>query len=311
MIREFKEKTIGVLMGGLSSEREVSLSSGNQVLTALKVLGYNATKIDPAQEPLLNNNFDIAFNVLHGEYGEDGTIQSLLDLHHIPYTGSGPKASIIAMNKLFTKHVLIKHQLPTPAFELLTSTDELNRPSMPYPVVLKPLNQGSSVGVFIVNDDVTFQQKARFILTTFGPCLIEEFIVGQEVTVGLIGDGLNTQVLPLLELRSKNQFYDYDAKYTKGMTDFILPAELDQNTTTQCQDIAKRLHCQLGCSGMSRVDMCVDSKRGPFILEINTIPGLTPTSDLPAQAAHINIDFNALVEEILKSALPRFKQQIK
>ena len=301
MIEELKNKRIAVLMGGFSAERDVSLSSGKQVLASLLNQGYNAIKFDPLETPIHNADFDLAFNVLHGEFGEDGTIQAILDSKGIPYTGSNAKASLMAMNKYVTKQILIQQNLPTPKYCVINNEKTL--PNFNFPVVIKPLNQGSSVGVHIIKNETDYTHIVQDITNKYGICMVEEFISGQEVTVGLLDNGVEITHLPILELRSKKEFYDFEAKYTKGMTEFILPAELSDEQSQYCQNIAEQTHRSIGCSGATRVDMVVHPERGPFILEINTLPGLTPTSDLPAQAKAVGISFDELTSLILMSAI--------
>ncbi len=305
MISELKNKKIGVLNGGFSIEREVSLRSGARVYEALRCLGYRAVRIDPAQEDILTSQIDVALIMLHGKFGEDGAIQSFLDFHGIPYTGSGIRASIMGINKLLTKQILLKHRLPTAPFYPVYSINGNGHPNFSFPRVLKPLDQGSSLGVDIVDTPEEFENAQRRLITQFNCGLVEEYTPGKEVTVGVLQKGASIFALPILQLKPKKRFYDYEAKYTKGLTEFILPAELSQEQTQQCQEIAKTLHQLTGCHGMSRVDMIVHPEKGPFILEINTIPGMTDLSDLPAQARHYGINYEELVEIILESALNR------
>ena len=303
MIAKLKGKTIGVIHGGFSRERDISLRSGRNVLGALQRLGYQTIAIDPAHDDLKQNNYDIAFNILHGQYGEDGTIQGFFEMIGTPYTGSGVHASVMGMNKWLTKQFLNKHHIPTPQYAFLTPST-FNRPNhLAYPLIVKPINEGSSVGVELVESDAEFDEKAQRVIQNFGCCLVEEFIEGAEITIGVLHKNDHVFALPILQLKPKNKFYDYEAKYTPGMTDFILPAELDEKSTKECQDVAVKMHRLMGCKGMSRIDAIFHPTKGVFVLEINTIPGMTDLSDLPAQAKCAGISFEELVETILSSAL--------
>ena len=305
MIPAFKTKKIGVLNGGFSSEREVSFWSGKNVYEALLRLGYNAVQIDPATEDILASGIDVAFNVLHGQYGEDGTIQSFLELYGIPYTGSGPATSILTMNKLFSKQIFVQKKIPTAPYELLRPGTSFTLPAFACPIIIKPVHEGSSFGVEIADTPDQFLEKAPRLTSQFGTCLAEGFIEGKELTIGVVDFEGSPRALPILELRPHNRFYDFDAKYTPGKTDFILPAEISPDETQICQDLATRIYQEFGCRGAARIDMMLHPTDGPFVLEINSLPGLTNTSDLPAQAKEAGIGFDNLIELILGSALNR------
>lgn len=296
-----KRQKLAVLLGGISEEREVSLRSGQNVSAALDRLGYQVQRIDPAVDNIIEADVDLVFNALHGRGGEDGSIQGLMDLHNIRYTGSGPEACIIAMNKLMTKRLLQVNHLPTPPFSVLVTGVEQQVSNLNYPLVVKPLDQGSSVGVEIADTPQEFQDSAKRCLTQFYSCLVEEYIEGKEITVGVIDKNGLPMALPILELQPSNRFYDYEAKYTPGMTKFILPANLDKSTTDRCQQVALQVYKLIGCRGMARIDMIVSPKKGPFVLELNTVPGMTELSDLPAQAKQAGMSFDELVECVLKS----------
>ncbi len=293
---------IGVIAGGFSGEREVSLRSGKNVLEALLRKGYNATLIDPATTDMSQAPIDVAFLVLHGQFGEDGCIQAYLSHLNIPYTGSRVSASILGMNKLMSKTIMQSHGLPTPAFQVVT-TPAFDL-SFPLPVVVKPIAEGSSLGVTIADTLAECTQAVQAVLTKYGICLIEEYISGRELTVGVLDYHGKRQALPILELKPHNRFYDYDAKYTPGKTTFILPATLPETVRDTLQNYAIQLHERLGCSGATRTDMLFHEERGAFLLEINTAPGMTDQSDLPAQAEAAGIAFDDLVEMILWSATP-------
>lgn len=312
-----KATRVGVLYGGLSSEREVSLRSGTNCFNALKRLGYeNAELIDVDTNlavVLKEKKIEIAFLCLHGRYGEDGTVQGLLELLRVPYTGSGVLASALAMNKTLTKQVLKAEGLPYPETFILEKEDlkdldgTLKRLPTP-PVMIKPLKEGSSVGVSKANDAEELKKLLQETITEYGGALVERYITGQEITVGVLekvnGNGSKYQALPILELRPKSKagFYDYEAKYTKGMTEFILPAELSEETTSLAQKLAVQTFKALSCSGYGRIDMMVDGKGNPYILELNSLPGMTDTSDLPAMAEVAGITYDELVDKILMSA---------
>ncbi|MBT5954060.1 D-alanine--D-alanine ligase [bacterium] len=298
--QSLKEKTIGILYGGFSEEREVSLRSGNNIKQALDTLGYKSILIDPAITPLHSQQFDIAFIALHGKFGEDGTCQSYLEQKGIPYTGSDAKASALAMNKYYSKCFMIENKLPTPQFQLITKDNPSTHLS--FPIILKPIDGGSSVDVFKISNSTELKSTLSKVFERYQMIMAESFIEGREITVGVI-DMPEPTALPVLELESKNSFYDYEAKYTNGMTTFILPARLSDALTKKAQRYAKIMHEKMGCKGMSRTDMIVDSSDDLHLLEINTIPGMTNLSDLPAQAKEAGISFSSLVDIILKRAI--------
>jgi D-alanine-D-alanine ligase len=301
MIKELKNKKIGVLLGGYSEERAVSLKSGENVYNSLIKQNYNAVKIDPAHDNILAHNIDLAFITLHGKFGEDGAVQSLLEYCNIPYTGPGPSSSMICMNKVLTMLVLEKNQLPYPKFESV-STQKPECPNLPFPLVLKPIDEGSSIGVHIVENENDYNKLMPNLLKKYHTYIVQEFISGQEITIGILERNKTLQALPILELKCKNQFYDHQAKYTQGLTEFILPATLNTKDTTACQELAKKTFQIFRCKGISRIDMIFSKNTGPQILEINTLPGLTDLSDFPAQAKHAGISFDQLVEIIIKNA---------
>ncbi len=303
MIPGLDSKKIAVLCGGFSDERVVSLRSGKKVLGALLTLGYDARILDPAYESVLSQTYDIAFNALHGTFGEDGAIQSLLEHYGIPYTGSGPQTSMLAMDKNLTKMIMTKENLPTAPYQVITRESHSTSLDVPFPAIIKPVNSGSSVGVVYCETESDYQRHITGLLSQFGCCMLEAYLPGKEITVGVIDRETGPVALPVLELIPRNKFYDYEAKYTANMTTFILPAHLDAEMTARCQELSLTLHTLLGCRGMSRTDMIIHPEQGPFILEINTTPGMTDLSDLPAQAACAGIPFEALVEIILESAL--------
>ena len=306
-------KRIAVLLGGKSGERQVSLRSGARVIAALRRLGADPITIDPISDDWINEmrseSVEIAFLALHGKGCEDGTIQGVLDAFEIPYTGSGVLASALAMNKVMTKRVLSTTDVPTPAYLAVDAEANLTEQCdeaadrLGLPLVIKPTSEGSSIGVSIVKEMPELKRIAYKTQFEFGEIFFEQYIRGQEITVGLLGMKENLRALPVHELAPKREFYDYEAKYTEGMTEFILPARLSERLTARVQEIAVNTHRAIGCWGASRVDMLVDTDGSPYVMELNTLPGLTELSDLPAQAEADGISYEELVLEILISAV--------
>ncbi len=292
---------IGVLMGGLSSEREISLRSGKAVFEALKRKGYDAVCIDPARDlglQMLRHKVDAAFICLHGTPGEDGTVQGLLEFMGIPYTGSGVLASAVAMDKIVAKKLLIYHGIPTPVFEVNEQGKTIGK-RVALPVIVKPAKQGSTIGVTRVRIKKDLEKAIR-VARRFGPkVLIEKFIKGRELTVGI----LNDLALPVVEVRPVSGFYDFKSKYTPGRTEYLVPAPILRRVAKRVQELALSTHQALGCSGASRVDLMLAEGDDPYILEVNTIPGMTETSLLPKAAREAGISFDDLVERILVMAL--------
>jgi D-alanine-D-alanine ligase len=301
MIKPYFDSKIGVLCGGFSREREVSLRSGQAVYDALIRQGYNAHKVDPALHDLAETGCTLFFNVLHGQFGEDGSVQAYLEHLGIPYTGSGVRSLVITMNKYLTKLALIRAGIPTPSFVLATQAYRPLAAEIDYPVIIKPICEGSSLGVEIVDNASQFDDVLSRALTQYGSCLIEQFIAGKEVSIGVLEKEGEPIALPILELRPKNRFYDFEAKYTEGKTDFIIPAELSPEVTLTAQGYAIRSHSVTECCGVSRIDMMVHPTEGPYVLEVNGIPGMTTLSDLPAQAKAYGLSFDELVLLILGS----------
>lgn len=300
-----KTSKIAVLCGGMSSEREVSLRSGKNVLNALKQLGYvNAEIVDVDENAAAKlKGFDCAYNTLHGKYGEDGCIQGLLEIMKIPYSGCGVMASAICMNKEYTKRVMDGAGIPLiKSVYLLADENPADKvKNLKYPLMIKPVSEGSSFGMSKVNQASELDDAVKIARKYNSEILIEEYLTGVSATVGVLEKDGKAFATEILELRPKNEWYDYEAKYTKGMTEFILPAELSDEMTKKVKDIAVKAFEACGCSGVSRIDfLIVDNV--PYVLEINTNPGMTDTSDLPAQAAAGGIDYNNLVDMILKSA---------
>lgn len=299
-----KKNIIGILMGGVSREREISLRSGQNVAKAIARLGYKYKIIDikntECREQLKNAGIDLAYNILHGSFGEDGGIQKILEDLKIPYTGSGVKTSENCMDKVKCKNILIKNNLPTAVYAEPGSGAEIK---MQVPLVIKPKKEGSSFGVSIVQDQNLLKETFDQTLKEFGPeIFIEKYISGAEVTVGVMQKNEQIIALPILELLPKNKFYDFEAKYTPGGTKFILPADLTLAVTNNVQELAKKTYEIMKCAGAVRVDFVIEERTKPFILEVNTIPGMTDQSDLPAEAKAAGLTFEELVESILQTA---------
>ncbi|MEN3046651.1 MAG: D-alanine--D-alanine ligase [Candidatus Hydrothermales bacterium] len=312
IIEKFKDKIILVICGGTSGEREVSLRSGRNVYNALKHFNLNVKLLeiqkDFVKEILEARPFDVVFNILHGKPGEDGTVQGFLELLSIPYTGSSVLGSAIGMNKIVAKKIFISEGIPTPPFvtiyhyenfeEKLKEAEE----KFGYPMMLKPKDEGSSLGVSICKnkDEVIrnyYENKHRF-----KDFFLEKYIKGKIITTGILGTGKKAFALPILELRPlRREFYDYTAKYTKGETEFILPAELSPELTELVQNLSLKAHLALECRGFSRVDGVVSESGEPYILEVNTLPGMTDLSDLPAEAKAYGLTYEELVLFILNT----------
>lgn len=309
-----RTKRIGVLCGGQSSEREISFRSGRGVYEALLRQGFDAVIVDPGPDlpaQLREAGVEVAYIALHGGFGEDGTIQAVLDYAGIPYTGSGVLGCALTLDKLQTKRILLAEGLPTPRFRVVTAASPLEADvaaisaELGLPVVLKPIREGSSFGVSIPKTEEQLTADLAALLDTYGTALAEAYIAGTELTVGIIGAGERLQALPVLELVPHREFYDYEAKYTKGLTDLIVPARISEAAAREARRIALAAHLATDCLGVSRVDMHLDEAGGLWITEINSSPGLTETSDLPAAAAAIGMSYDELVLEILRSALVR------
>lgn len=307
-------KKIGVLMGGSSAEREVSLRSGAAIHNALKGLGYNAVAIDVGHDicdVMKREKIEIAFLVLHGGYGENGAVQGMLEVLGIPYTGSGVLASALAMDKEASKKIFVYHKIPVPPFKVVsrqlsvvsekleTINYQLSTIDFSLPWVIKPATEGSSVGVSIVRDEGQIRSAIEKAFSLSGRAIIEKYIDGKEVHIGI----LNDNVLGGVEVRPSLEFYSYEAKYTAGLTDYILPPEIDGKAYERAKDVALSAHLALGCKGATRVDLRIDVEGNPYVLEVNTIPGMTETSLLPKIARHAGLDFPVLIEEILRGAL--------
>lgn len=301
------EKKIGVLMGGFSSEREVSLATGRAVLDALHGKGYDAVGIDigrDAPEAIKNTGIGAAFIALHGRYGEDGAIQGLLEIMGIPYTGSGILASAIGMDKAAAKTMFKAAGLLVGPYRLVSAKSRsgvvgLIEKEIGFPAVIKPRAEGSSVGVSIVNNAEEIGPALDIAFSYGRDVLVEKYIKGKEVQVGILGD----RALGAIEIVPKRHFYDYEAKYEKGMSEHFFPARIPDDIYKKTLEAGLLAHNCIGCRGYSRVDFIVTEDGAPYILEVNTLPGMTQTSLLPEMAQKVGITFPDLVEEILRLAI--------
>jgi D-alanine-D-alanine ligase len=298
-----RKKRIAVLMGGTSPEREVSLRSGSAVYKALKSRRYDVISLDVGDDlcaVLRKEKIEIAFIVLHGGYGENGAVQGLLEVMNIPYTGSGVLASALAMDKEVSKKVFLFHGIPVPPFVVIHKTAnsiELGQSDAAFdmPWVVKPVSQGSSVGVEIVKKKADLGYALDKAFSYGDKVIIEKYIKGKEVQIGI----LNGKALGGVEVRSSLEFYNYEAKYTPGLTKYILPPRITNKAYERAKETVLAANAALGCSGATRVDLIVDRNGHPFVLEVNTIPGMTETSLLPKIAREAGLDFPELLEEIL------------
>jgi D-alanine-D-alanine ligase len=311
-VSELRKLHVAVLMGGWANERPVSLMSGNGVADALEARGHRVTRIDMDRDVALRlaeAKPDVVFNALHGVPGEDGTVQGLMDLMGVPYTHSGLATSVIAIDKELTKQALVPHGVPMPGGRIVKSEDLYERDPLARPYVLKPVNEGSSVGVAIVTAESNcgnpIRRDAEGPWQRFETLLAEPYIRGRELTAAVLGD----RALLVTELVPKSGFYDFDAKYTDGMTEHVCPARIPPEIERLCLDYALRAHRLLGCRGTSRSDFRWDDELGAeglFLLETNTQPGMTPLSLVPEQARHCGIEYGQLVEIIIAEALAHF-----
>jgi D-alanine-D-alanine ligase len=300
-----KKKRVAVMMGGLSKEREISIKTGKAILKALTEKGYTAAPIDVGDdiaEKLVKEKIECAFLALHGRFGEDGTIQGMLELMRIPYTGSGVLASALAMHKVMSKKFFLCEKIPTPRYEVF-QREEIKKElpgkiSLPLPIVVKPAREGSTIGVSIVRKDEELGPALAKAGEYDEEILVEEFMKGREITVGI----LENIPLPVIEIAPKSGFYDYHSKYTKGETQYILPARIPREKYLYAQEMSLKAFQKLGCTGVARVDLMTDENENPFVIDVNTMPGMTETSLLPMAARYAGIPFEDLVERILLGA---------
>ena len=310
------ELNVLVVCGGTSSERAISLRSGRAVLEALHAYGYeNAGLFDLREDNMGEILFarpDAVFLCLHGKGGEDGRIQGFLDLAGIPYTGSGVESSAVCMNKILTKQVLLSMGLPTARFTLVRKermakegvaaiADELIA-TLGLPMVLKAPCEGSSIGVIIVREKRDLSRAVLEIFSYDDRLLAEEFLSGTEITLPILGNG-ELMVLPDVEITSEREFYDYTAKYTKGMCHHIIPARISDEERKQVREIGREAYKVLGCRGLARIDFIIDERKGPMVIEINTLPGMTEMSLFPDSARAMGIEFPELCHHILSLCL--------
>ncbi len=287
---------VAVLMGGPSAEREVSLRSGAAALRGLQESGYTATAVEVTGRTVkLPPGTEAVFIALHGEFGEDGEVQAMLDGMGMPYTGSGAEASRVAMDKILTKEAFTAHGIPTPAYRVLQRGDE---PAFPLPAVVKPVRQGSSFGVHLVRESSQMAAALEDAFRYDGEVLIEAYIPGRELTVGVI----DCEALPVVEIAAPDGWYGYEAKYTPGKTRYFCPADLPGAVQDEAQRLAVAVFDALGCEGFGRVDFRLSPEGGLYVLELNSIPGLTETSLLPKAAAAAGIPFAALCDRLMRTA---------
>lgn len=302
-----KSLRIGVLLGGDSAERKISLKSGRAVRKALEEMGYETRAIDPSRRAdlLSTDVIDVAFVALHGRGGEDGVLQAILDQKKIPYTGSGPRGCRLSFDKVKAKAILRKKGIPTADYAVIDGRNWMARlKRLGEPIFIKPVDDGSSIGVFAVDD---LQKSANMIKTAlrkYGRLLAERKISGREFTVAVL-DG---KALPVIELRPERSFYDYKAKYTKGLCNYLVPAPIDPKLAKRMQAIALDVHRALELEDVSRVDIMTDERGDPYVLEANAIPGLTEMSLLPKAARQSGISFGRLCEMLLEKAYSRKKK---
>lgn len=309
-----KNLKIMVLCGGVSSEREVSLKSGAAVANALIEYGFTNVetfdlKRDNISEVILSRP-DIVFIALHGKYGEDGCIQGMLEIAGIPYTGPGIEPSAVCMNKILTKRTLVAWDLPTANYDVIDKHDLKDREvakaklikEVGFPMVMKSPSQGSSIGVVIVKKEEEMDDAIDEVFKYGDWLLCEEFIKGKEITLPIIGNDELT-VFPTIEITSENEFYDYNSKYTQGMSHHIIPARISDDNIRKIEDIGKTAYRRLDCKGLSRIDFIVDETRGPIIIEVNTIPGMTEMSLFPDAARHAGLTFGELAAEVVRLGL--------
>jgi len=296
MISGRRFQNVAVLMGGPSDERDVSLRSGAAVASGLREAGYTVAEIDVKNHDVdVPRGTEAVFVALHGEFGEDGEVQSILEGKGILYTGSGPRASWSSFNKSASKKIFSGNGIPTPAYEILRKGE---RRSLGLPVVIKPPCQGSSIGVHRVMKESEWAAAVTDALKYGAEMLVESFVPGRELTVGIVG----REVLPVVEIRAQDDWYDYTAKYTKGRTEYLVPAPLDGAVSARCGEIALNAFDVIGCRDMGRVDIRMSPEGGLFVLELNNIPGFTATSLLPKAAACAGMAFPVLCSRLMEMA---------
>ena len=305
MINELKKYKIGVLAGGTSSERDISIKSGNAVFEGLRRVGLDVLFLDVREEDfstvISRSGIEMAFIALHGRFGEDGTVQRMLDNAGVPYTGSGPAASKLALDKLLSKEVFSKEGIMVPEYGVTTSGKEIESLPVRSPCVIKPRYEGSSMGLSTVFSDDLMAAAIDRALIFGNEIIVERFIPGREITVGILDD----RPLPIVEIITSAGIYDFEAKYDSSDTRYVVPAQIDDATYLKAQETGLKAHLALGCRDFSRVDIRLSDSGEPFVLEVNTIPGLTERSLLPMAAKADGMDFSELCVKMLCGALKR------
>lgn len=297
----WKGKRVFVACGGESSEREVSLRTGKALASALAEAGVEAELMDVTRQTIgafLAAQPDVVLVAMHGHLGEDGALQGLLEWMGVPYTGSGVLASALAMDKLRTKQVLVAHGIPTPAWEVWTEGQGDALPALGLPCVVKPSLDGSSVGISLVKQEADWPAAVQACRAARGAVLVEEMIVGRELTVAI----RQGRAMGIIEVMPAEEFYNYEAKYQRGDTRYVFPAQLDEAQAGRVREVAERSYAAVGCRGVARVDVMLRQDGEPFVLEVNTIPGMTATSLVPKVAAGIGIPFPAFAVAMLEEA---------
>lgn len=306
ILKKFQNKKIAVLYGGISEEREVSLRSGENIYKALTSFGElknNCILIDVKNhyrlvEILKKEEVEYCYNILHGTFGEDGSIQGLLDCLNIKYTGENTLVSSVCMNKVYTKRIWQSSNIPTADFILLKDIYDKENDKINFPLILKPISNGSSVGVSLIKDKKEFEDKIKKI-EKISDYFIEPYIKGKEITVGLVRENKGIYVFPILGINTKNEIYDYDAKYTAGKTELEVPAKIDKKIEKKIIEICSSAYNILGCEGLCRIDAIIDENDKIYLMEVNTQSGMTNTSDIPAMAKSINIKFEDIALYVL------------
>lgn len=305
---KWRGKKVAVLLGGTSKEREISLRTGNAIIEALKRREYNVVGIDVTNgfelvARLKNEKPDVVLIALHGKYGEDGCVQGLLEMLHIPYTGGGVMASSVGMDKVITNHVARELGIVCPEemvfdFSNGASCSAADKLSFGPPVIVKPSREGSTINMTIVHEKAALADAIKKAIESDTKVIVQKYIKGKEITIGI----LNGRALPALEVAPKSGFYDYTSKYTKGMTEYIVPARIDKNVAERIQGASEMLCKALECEGTARADYIVTEDNRVYFLEINTIPGMTELSLVPKAAKHIGIGFDDICEQLLDGA---------
>jgi D-alanine-D-alanine ligase len=293
---------ITVLFGGPSAEREISLISGQAVIDGLRSMGHDVTGSDISPDDLsgLQKPADVIFPVLHGAFGESGELQEILEQRNLPFVGSGSAASRIGINKILTKQTWERAGLPTPPYEMIASADSAR---LGPPCVVKAIDSGSSIDVYICKTPAEAAEACRKVIARHGRALVEKFIEGAELTVGI----LEEQPLAPIRVVTTRQFYDFEAKYKGNYTDYRFELGLPASVTPQARELARQAHAAIGCRDLSRVDMMLDNENRPYLLEINTLPGFTPRSLLPKAARQAGIEFGPLVDRLARRAYERHR----